>query len=110
VPRRSRGGEVFWNRPAEELDCDYPGRIMGVVTMATGKSNWEMHPAGDEVLYLLSGAVEVVLREKDDHRVVELSAGRAFIVPREVWHRLDALLPSELMFITPGKGTKHIPS
>jgi mannose-6-phosphate isomerase-like protein (cupin superfamily) len=103
------GGEAFWTRPAEELDRNYPGRILGALTMASGNSTWEMHPDGGEVLYLLSGAVEVVLQEKDGERAVELSARRAFIVPRGTWHRLAVRMPSEFVFITPGKGTKHRP-
>jgi hypothetical protein len=58
------GGEAFWRRPTEELDRDYAGRILGALAIGQGSTNWEMHPAGDEILYLVSGEVDVRLDKK----------------------------------------------
>jgi hypothetical protein len=43
-----------------------------------------------------------------ESRVV-LKSGQPFIVPRSVWHRGIVKTPGQLMFITPGAGTKHRP-
>jgi mannose-6-phosphate isomerase-like protein (cupin superfamily) len=70
----------------------------------------EMHPLGDELLLLLSGAVDVVLEEPAGPRVIELRGGRACIVPRGVWHRLILREPGDLVFVTPPKGTQLRPA
>ena len=70
---------------------------------------WEMHPGGDEVLYLLTGAIAVVLDEPAGERTFGLRGGRACLVPRGVWHRLILRQPSDLLFITPARGTRHRP-
>jgi mannose-6-phosphate isomerase-like protein (cupin superfamily) len=43
---------------------------------------WEMHPRGDEGLYLLRGAVDVVLDEPAGERAFALRGGQACLVPR----------------------------
>jgi mannose-6-phosphate isomerase-like protein (cupin superfamily) len=68
---------------------------------------WEMHPAGDELLVLASGALSVELRDGRATRMTALPAQAAFIVPAGVWHRLVVREPSLLMAITPGYGTVH---
>ena len=70
---------------------------------------WEMHPSGDEVLYLLTGALDVVLDEPGGERTVELRAGQGCLVPRGIWHRLILGRPSDLLFVTPAHGTRHRP-
>jgi mannose-6-phosphate isomerase-like protein (cupin superfamily) len=51
-------------------------------------TTWEMHPSADEFLFLVSGAVRLILQEETSERSIELGAGQATIVPRGVWHRL----------------------
>jgi hypothetical protein len=64
---------------------------------------------GDEIIQLISGAVDFILRGPDGERRVELR-GRAFcIVPRGVWHRTVVHAPAELVFTTWGLGTQHEP-
>ena len=43
-------------------------------------STWEMHPAGDEIVYLLSGDVDVVLWTEDGERTVRVSEPGVFAV------------------------------
>jgi mannose-6-phosphate isomerase-like protein (cupin superfamily) len=71
--------------------------------------NGEMHPDGDELLYLISGRVTVVLEEAGGERVVELAAGQAIVVPQGTWHRVVLAEPSHLVHITPGPGGEHRP-
>ena len=70
---------------------------------------WEMHPGGDELLYLLRGALDVVLDEPAGERSFGLRGGQACIVPNGVWHRLILHQPSDLLFITPAHDTRHRP-
>jgi mannose-6-phosphate isomerase-like protein (cupin superfamily) len=75
----------------------------------------EMHPDGDELLYLVSGRIDVILEEGGTQATVgtehiqSLRAGEALIVPRGVWHRVDVREPSRLVHITPGPGDGHRP-
>jgi mannose-6-phosphate isomerase-like protein (cupin superfamily) len=70
---------------------------------------WERHPAGHEVLCVLSGQFRVYLRDHGDgsEPVAHLSAGGSFIVPPGRWHRLSVVEPGDLLSITPRPGTEH---
>jgi len=68
--------------------------------------HWEMHPAGDELVCLLSGAIDLVLQENDGERIIELGSRAASIIPRGVWHRAVVHTPSDVMFVTRGEGTQ----
>ena len=85
------------------------GRLVGRFHNTQDWDIWEMHPAGDEVVCLLSGAIDVVLDEPDGERVVALEAGRTCIVPRGVWHRAIVREPGDTLHITRGEGTQHRP-
>jgi len=69
--------------------------------------DWEMHPAGDELLLLTSGALSVDVREGAMVRTAPLPSQSAFIVPAGVWHRLIVHEPSVLIAMTPRRNTVH---
>jgi len=69
----------------------------------------EMHPDGDELLFLVSGRITVTLEDEDPPRRVELTPGRALIVPKGVWHLVRLEEPSQLVHITPGPRGEHRP-
>lgn len=96
----------FWAELAAG-DRRVDGRLMGVLPLTGDMAHWEMHPAGDEFLYLLSGAAEVVLEESDGERRIALRAKTGCIVPKGAWHRFIVHTPGELLFITAGEGTQH---
>jgi mannose-6-phosphate isomerase-like protein (cupin superfamily) len=67
----------------------------------------EVHPDGDEFLYVVSGTIELILDDGDERAVgmetrVALRAGDAYVVPRGVWHQLETLEPTHLVHVTPG--------
>jgi mannose-6-phosphate isomerase-like protein (cupin superfamily) len=97
-------GPDFWsdtvNRHAE-------GRLAFAYHFERDTTTWERHPQGEELVYVLSGAVDFVLELPDGERVVELRAGEAYIMPRGVWHRQVVREPGDILFITAGKGTQH---
>jgi mannose-6-phosphate isomerase-like protein (cupin superfamily) len=68
----------------------------------------EMHPDGDELLYVVSGRFNVSL-ELDERRDVEVRQGEALVVPRGVWHLITLQEPGQLVHITPGPGGAHRP-
>lgn len=70
---------------------------------------WEQHDGGDELLVLLSGRVEMKLRQPDGQLAThELSAGEALLIPAALAHSGRALTPrAEVLFVTPRQGTRE---
>jgi mannose-6-phosphate isomerase-like protein (cupin superfamily) len=99
----------FWRKLTTDEGDRVVGALHGVKRADFHPDEWEMHPAGDELLYLLSGALDVILQEPRAERRVVLRAGEGFIVPRGLWHRLVMHRPSDLLFCTPPHGTQHKP-
>jgi mannose-6-phosphate isomerase-like protein (cupin superfamily) len=111
--RRDGSSEVVQAPPGKPLRID--GFTVGAPLLTSNPPHrGELHPDGDELLYLVSGHVDVILDDGDqDHvgteRVVSVRAGEAFLVPRGVWHRVELREPSRLVHITPGPGDGHRP-
>ena len=64
----------------------------------------EMHPEADELIFVVSGAIDVILQEGDSEQVIPVVAGEAAIVPRGVWHRLVMRKPGKLLFVNSRTG------
>ena len=107
--RAMEGGAKFWAGIAQRDDLDQ-GRLMGSTDQSADWDHWERHPAGDEILTLLSGEMELVLDTEAGERRATLRPGETFIVPMGVWHRGIVKAPGRLLFITPGAGTEHRPA
>jgi mannose-6-phosphate isomerase-like protein (cupin superfamily) len=101
----------FWATIGSRADLA-DGRLVAAFESDEDWSHWEMHPHGEEVLVLLSGRMAFVLEapggEAGETRV-DLLEGRAFVVPRGVWHRAIVEMPSKLLSISYGRGTRHRP-
>jgi len=63
----------------------------------------EMHPDGDEIVYVISGKIEVTLELESD-QTVNVEAGEGVIIPRGIWHKVHVVEPVELVTISPGPG------
>ncbi len=87
------------------------GRLVSCFDFHEGWDIWEMHPEGDEVVYLISGAARLVQEFSDGRReTVRLAAGEYAINPPGVWHTMDIETPQvQALFITAGIGTQHRP-
>jgi mannose-6-phosphate isomerase-like protein (cupin superfamily) len=91
--------------PPERID----GMTIGIVTMTEDAPHrGEVHPDGDEVLYVVSGRLRVT-GESEPDAAFELGAGEACIVPKGEWHRVELLGPTQLIHITPGPNGDHRP-
>ena len=99
-------GPDFWERIDERPEL-HEGRLLTFFHLGPGNVHWEMHPAGDEILILVSGTTAIVLEEGKARRRIQLRAGEAFIVPRGVWHAFEVSEPGDLLAITPGADTEH---
>jgi uncharacterized cupin superfamily protein len=85
------------------------GRLVCVIAQDATWDGWERHPAGEEVVYLVSGRVDIVQDLDGAHHVVELRPGDAIVNPTNVWHTARVHEPGLALFITPGDGTEHRP-
>ncbi len=91
-----------------------PRRVDGFVVGApkltqTPPHGGEMHPDGDELLYVISGRVTVVMEMENGEERTALAAGEAVVVPKGIWHRVLIEEPTQLIHITPGPGGEHRP-
>ncbi len=97
--RRQRPG------PPERL----PGMTLAIIDVeANAPHGGEMHPDGDELLYVISGRLRVV-SESDPSSPVVLGAGQACIVRRGEWHKVEMIEPAQLLHVTPGPNGDHRP-
>jgi mannose-6-phosphate isomerase-like protein (cupin superfamily) len=101
-------GDDFWQTIDTRTDL-HAGRLVTVSPMNADWPHWEMHPAGDEIVYALSGSYAFVLDEAAGERIVALAPREACIVPRGTWHRAIVREPGEMLFVTRGAGTEHRP-
>jgi len=96
----------------EELDRRFEGfkgrRLVAAHHFDRDWPSWEIHPAGDEVVVLLSGAATFVLGEGAQQRTVKLTQPAEFvIVPMGTWHTARVEEAATMLFITPGEGTQN---
>ncbi|HTR79856.1 MAG TPA: hypothetical protein VMH39_17210 [Gemmatimonadaceae bacterium] len=69
---------------------------------------WERHPAGDEIVILVSGAATLKLRKPSGDEAVELREPGAFIIiPRNTWHTAEIGQKTRMIFVTPGEATEN---
>jgi mannose-6-phosphate isomerase-like protein (cupin superfamily) len=100
---------AFWRGGGDKLD-----RVMGLFAFKSSRdlhpSMEEMHPEGDEILLLVSGAMDVIVKEDGKEKSTALEAGQFAIVPRGAWHRLVMRKPGQLLFINSRKGMQSRPA
>jgi hypothetical protein len=77
--------------------------------------HWEIHPASDEAVWCLHGALRVLFRGTGSGTdagtdpgatAVRLRTGEAVIVPSGTWHRLELDAPSDVASIVRRRGTQ----
>ncbi len=86
------------------------GRLVCITPQSETWDSWERHPAGEEVVVLLSGRVDLVQDLDGVEHVVALRPGEAMVNPVGVWHTARVHEPGAALFITPGAGTEHKPT
>ena len=72
-----------------------------------GKSAWERHPQGDEIVQIVDGTTTLHLIAAEGRQSLYLRAGMMAIVPRNAWHQFDAPDGVCVMTATP-QPTEHV--
>ena len=70
-------------------------------------SDWVMHPACDEVIYVLTGSMSVYLDFGKEQSVISLKTNDVATIPRGVWHTIKIQTPCEVLEISRNLDTKH---
>jgi hypothetical protein len=96
----------FWQKLAQRSDL-HGGRLVGAYRFDQDWTSWERHPAGDELVLQLSGAMDFIVDDGEREQSVPLRGRAALLVPRGLWHTARVLEPSEAIFVTRGEGTEH---
>jgi len=94
----------------ERADADgSDGRLVLLEHQGESWTSWERHPAGEEVVILLSGRVDLVQELDSGEHVIALTPRTYAINPPGVWHTANVHEPGDALFITPGRGTEGRP-
>lgn len=104
--------ETFWSDLVSgRLSNLAPGRMLSCFEFDGPWDSWEVHPKGDEIVFLLSGRVEMTLERPDGgtEEVAMSRPGEFVILPRGTWHTARTDVATRMLFITDGEGTEHRP-
>ncbi len=71
-----------------------------------GNSEWERHPAGDELVMVVEGETTLFLLSGVSETSHLLRAGEFLVVPKSSWHRFESPKGVKVMTITP-QPTEH---
>lgn len=102
----------FWPRLMRgELGDFHHEYLVTTADYSADWPSWEMHPNGDEIVCLLSGAAVLTLEAPDGSlSQVELAQPTGFaFIPRGTWHTARVAETAQFLFITAGEGTRHRP-
>ncbi len=76
---------------------DYDVRVVHI----KGEFVWHSHEDTDELFQVVSGEVQIHLRD----RTIELSAGDIYVVPKGVEHKPESVDGADLLLIEPSETT-----
>ncbi|MES2899739.1 MAG: cupin [Pseudomonadota bacterium] len=98
--------EDFWSTLAASGAYD-GGWLISEYAFTQDWPNWEMHPEGDEFVYLLAGALDLLIEKDGQVSTISLSGSGAAVVPSGLWHTAKVREPSRMLHVTRGAGTQH---
>ena len=83
------------------------GRLVSMYIFTADWSEWEMHPAGDEMVLCTAGRMTLHQEFKDGTTAtVTIGPGEYAINPPGCWHTADVEGSATTVFITAGLGTE----
>jgi mannose-6-phosphate isomerase-like protein (cupin superfamily) len=73
----------------------------------SGKSAWERHPQGDEIVQIVAGETTLRLITAAGRETLALKAGMLVVVPQNAWHQFEAPNGVSVITATP-QPTEHL--
>ena len=55
-----------------------------------GKSAWERHPKGDEIVHVIDGSTRLHLITSEGRQSLTLTPGMMVVVPQNAWHQFES--------------------
>lgn len=109
VPQpRFTGMEWYADYAARYAGDGAEGRLVSFYDFSESWTSWEMHPAGDELVLCVAGAITLVQEGPDGAEArIALGPGEYAVNPPGVWHTADVAGHATALFITAGLGTEH---
>lgn len=107
-PPMDSGMEWYQAYEARAAADGAEGRLVSQFTFDAPWTMWEMHPAGDEMVLCIAGAMTLHQEHADGTvTTLQLGPGDYAINPPGVWHTADVTGTATAVFITAGSGTQH---
>ncbi|WP_434362812.1 cupin domain-containing protein [Parasalinivibrio latis] len=66
-----------------------------------GKSEWERHRQGDEIVQVIEGSTTLVLLQDGSEHQFFLRQGQIMVIPQSTWHRFESLQGVKILTVTP---------
>ncbi len=108
--KQLEGGAKFWTLAPEEIEKFGKEWLITEFYFDADWESWEMHPNGEEIVYLLSGAMDLTLEKDGESQTIELRSKGLTVVPRGTWHTAKVFEPSNVLVITLGDETQTRPA
>ncbi|MEP4890862.1 MAG: hypothetical protein ABJV04_12605 [Aliiglaciecola sp.] len=111
-PNLSVATEDVTEQLYQQLDQQYASfknhSLVAAHTFTENWQTWEMHPTGDELVVLMSGQCELIIRIGNaDKHIALKQQGDFAVIPKAHWHTAHCDKRTNLLFITPGEGTQN---
>lgn len=71
------------------------------VAKLLGSFDWHFHEQEDELFWVISGQLQMHIRDDAGEQMIEIGPGELFTVPRGLWHRPIAESEVELVLFEP---------
>lgn len=95
LPKKGRGKKL----------TSFNGCTVGVARFSTHPL-WECHPAGDELLQVFEGELDITVLTGRGPIEATLRPGSVFVVPQGLWHSPRPRGTVTMMFVSNAKGTQ----
>lgn len=97
--------ELFRERWTPKIVAQSNGQLVKIAKFE-GEFVWHTHAGEDELFLVVSGSVDIWLREGSQERCVTLGPGELFVVPKGVEHRPVSKAEAQVLMIEPAS-TRH---
>ena len=101
----------FWDAVmgsnSEQIDNASEGYLLSSYVFDKNWETWERHPAGDEVVIVVQGQLEIIFDYGERQETTIISEGETFLIPKNTWHTGKVEKPCHAIFLTYGRGTEH---
>lgn len=101
-----QGGNKFWQAPKALKNRAGQLWLLSEHHYNLDWDDWKKHPAGDEIIYLLSGSMDVVIHADTKPTTIQLRTNGVITIPRGVWYTIKVYNPCHVLNISREFNTK----